>query len=71
MAGARSSPSPRGPKTPSRCSSGSAGLLALRGVTVARGRFREHMEIELVNDGPVTLMLEAPPAPAARAKAGA
>ena len=44
------------------------GLLALRGVTVARGRFREHMEIELVNDGPVTLMLEAPPA---RAKAEA
>ena len=44
------------------------GLLALRGVSVARGRFREHMEIELVNDGPVTLMLEAPPA---RAKAEA
>ena len=30
------------------------------GVTVARGRFRTHMAVELVNDGPVTLMLDSP-----------
>jgi D-tyrosyl-tRNA(Tyr) deacylase len=29
------------------------------GVRVARGAFREHMEVELVNDGPVTLWLDA------------
>lgn len=32
-----------------------------RGVPVATGRFREHMEVTLVNDGPVTLLLETPP----------
>ena len=34
--------------------------LAASGVNVARGAFREHMAIELVNDGPVTLMIESP-----------
>jgi D-tyrosyl-tRNA(Tyr) deacylase len=29
-----------------------------RGATVATGRFRADMDVELVNDGPVTLMLE-------------
>jgi len=29
------------------------------GATVRRGAFREHMEVELVNYGPVTLLLEA------------
>jgi D-aminoacyl-tRNA deacylase len=29
------------------------------GARVARGAFREHMEVELVNDGPVTLVLDA------------
>jgi len=28
------------------------------GATVRRGAFREHMEVELVNDGPVTLVLD-------------
>lgn len=28
------------------------------GATVHRGAFREHMEVELVNDGPVTLVLD-------------
>ena len=28
------------------------------GVQVATGRFRQHMEVELVNDGPVTLLLD-------------
>jgi D-tyrosyl-tRNA(Tyr) deacylase len=35
--------------------------LAASGVPVARGVFRAHMEVELVNDGPVTLMLETEP----------
>ncbi len=34
--------------------------LAACGVRVARGVFRAHMEVELVNDGPVTLMIESP-----------
>lgn len=33
--------------------------LAAEGVPVERGVFRAHMEVELVNDGPVTLMIEA------------
>lgn len=30
-----------------------------QGITVATGRFRQHMEVELVNDGPVTLLVES------------
>jgi D-Tyr-tRNAtyr deacylase len=36
------------------------------GARVARGAFREHMEVDLVNDGPVTLVLASdllPPGP--------
>ncbi len=29
------------------------------GVEVATGRFRQHMEVELVNDGPVTILLDS------------
>jgi D-tyrosyl-tRNA(Tyr) deacylase len=29
-------------------------------VPVRRGAFQEHMEVELVNDGPVTILLEGP-----------
>ena len=29
-----------------------------KGATVATGRFRAHMDVELVNDGPTTLLLE-------------
>jgi D-tyrosyl-tRNA(Tyr) deacylase len=36
-----------------------AGLLRARGLTVATGVFRAHMEVELVNDGPVTLLLDS------------
>lgn len=32
--------------------------LRAAGTTVATGRFRAHMEVELVNDGPVTILLE-------------
>ena len=35
--------------------------LAESGLTVATGRFAAHMEVELVNDGPVTLQLDIPP----------
>ncbi|MDZ7620602.1 MAG: D-aminoacyl-tRNA deacylase [Patescibacteria group bacterium] len=31
------------------------------GIHVATGRFRRHMEVELVNDGPVTLLVESNP----------
>lgn len=30
-----------------------------QGVTVRQGRFRSHMAVELVNDGPVTLLLDS------------
>lgn len=30
-----------------------------QGIPVATGRFRQHMEVELVNDGPVTLILDS------------
>jgi D-tyrosyl-tRNA(Tyr) deacylase len=33
--------------------------LESRGAAVSRGAFREHMEVELVNDGPVTLAIDA------------
>ena len=36
-----------------------AAALAALGVPVQTGVFRAHMEVELVNDGPVTLILEA------------
>jgi D-aminoacyl-tRNA deacylase len=36
-----------------------ARALEARGVTVRRGAFREHMEVELVNDGPVTLWIDS------------
>jgi D-aminoacyl-tRNA deacylase len=35
--------------------------LRAEGVSVATGRFRAIMEVELVNDGPVTFVLELPP----------
>ena len=34
--------------------------LAELGVPVATGRFRADMQVSLVNDGPVTLLLEVP-----------
>jgi D-aminoacyl-tRNA deacylase len=34
--------------------------LSALGVPVATGRFRADMQVELVNDGPVTLLLEVP-----------
>jgi D-tyrosyl-tRNA(Tyr) deacylase len=40
--------------------------LVERGLTVGRGRFRAMMQVELVNDGPVTLLLD-PPVPRSEA----
>jgi D-tyrosyl-tRNA(Tyr) deacylase len=37
-----------------------------RGLTVQSGQFRAQMDVELVNDGPVTIMLEPPARQAAR-----
>ncbi len=34
--------------------------LRARGLTVETGRFRAHMEVDLVNDGPVTFVLDIP-----------
>lgn len=36
-----------------------AALLRARSVPVATGVFRAHMEVELLNDGPVTLLLDS------------
>jgi D-tyrosyl-tRNA(Tyr) deacylase len=36
-----------------------AKALEARGAAVKRGAFREHMQVELVNDGPVTLWIDA------------
>ena len=42
-----------------------AAALRAAGLPVATGRFRAYMEVELVNDGPVTFVLELPPGAAA------
>ncbi len=34
-------------------------LVRARGLPVAQGVFRAHMEVELVNDGPVTILLDS------------
>lgn len=39
-----------------------ANAIRLHGVPVATGRFGADMQVELVNDGPVTLVLDSPPA---------
>ena len=36
-----------------------AEALEAQGVPVARGRFGAHMEVELVNDGPVTIIMDS------------
>nr|WP_276603336.1 D-aminoacyl-tRNA deacylase [Nannocystis pusilla] len=36
-----------------------AEALRAEGLTVATGRFAAHMEVELVNDGPVTFLLRS------------
>jgi D-tyrosyl-tRNA(Tyr) deacylase len=38
-----------------------AAILRARGLPVAQGVFRAHMEVESVNDGPVTLLIDSRP----------
>ncbi len=38
-----------------------AEALAATGLAVGTGKFAAHMEVELVNDGPVTLQIDMPP----------
>jgi D-tyrosyl-tRNA(Tyr) deacylase len=38
-----------------------AAMLRTRGLPVAQGVFRAHMEVESVNDGPVTLVIDSRP----------
>ena len=45
-----------------------AKALESRDATVRRGAFREHMEVELVNDGPVTLWIDSAGRGAGRAR---
>ena len=61
LAGAAAQPGarPRPPRSPSRSSAAFAAALVELGAAVATGRFGAHMTVELVNDGPVTLLLEA------------
>ena len=49
----------RGPSSPSRSTSGSAASCARWASTVETGVFGARMEVELVNDGPVTIVLES------------
>jgi D-tyrosyl-tRNA(Tyr) deacylase len=44
-------------------------LLAAQGVPVQRGVFGAHMAVELLNDGPVTLLIETPAVGTAPAEA--
>ena len=46
-------------RSPSRSSSGSWRACAMPGENVATGRFGAAMEVELVNDGPFTLVLDS------------
>ena len=44
-------------------------LLAAQGLPVQRGAFGAHMAVELLNDGPVTLLIETPAAGTSQAEA--
>lgn len=44
--------------------------VAAQGVPVSTGQFRKHMEVELVNDGPVTLLMDTAAWHAKRANGG-
>ena len=55
---ARASPTLRGPSSPSRSTRASAGRSRLRGSASLEGVFGARMEVALVNDGPVTIVLD-------------
>jgi D-tyrosyl-tRNA(Tyr) deacylase len=48
-----------GPEEAQRLYEHAVQLFRAKGLTVATGRFREHMLVSLENDGPVTLMLDS------------
>ena len=48
-----------GPEEAQRLYEYAVQLFRAKGLTVATGRFREHMLVSLENDGPVTLMLDS------------
>ncbi|MDQ3333108.1 MAG: D-aminoacyl-tRNA deacylase, partial [Planctomycetota bacterium] len=48
-----------GPELAERLYESFVGCLRAKGTVVATGRFRAHMDVELVNDGPVTLLLDS------------
>ena len=43
----------------SRCSSGMVALLRRKGLTVQTGVFGARMQVRLVNEGPVTILLDS------------
>ena len=45
---------------PRRCYERYASALRTLGVRVATGRFRAMMEVEILGDGPVTILLDEP-----------
>jgi D-tyrosyl-tRNA(Tyr) deacylase len=47
------------PDQAARLYEGFIGLLRSAGVTVATGVFQAHMQVELMNDGPVTILLDS------------
>jgi len=47
-----------GPETAERLWEYFCGQLAAEGVAVKKGRFRSHMQVALVNDGPVTIWMD-------------
>jgi D-tyrosyl-tRNA(Tyr) deacylase len=47
-----------GPEVAERLYEAFVAAVAKLGIRVATGRFRAHMQVELVNDGPVTLLLD-------------
>lgn len=48
-----------GPETAERLYRAFVEAVAAQNIPVATGQFRQHMEVELVNDGPVTLVVDS------------
>ena len=57
--GGRASSRPPAPSRPSPSSTCVVAELRALGATVETGRFRTHMEVALINDGPVTILLDS------------
>ena len=57
--GGPASTTPRAPEVAEPLVEAFAAALETLGVRVARGRFGAHMQVELVNDGPVTIVIDS------------